>query len=354
MKNYLLIALFTGISSLAFGQFDIEVPKTQQSLVTKKTADWCPFCGEWGWELYKGIIEDNQAGNALILAAHFSGGLQSDASIAITSNFGGFSQPKFYLNNIDQKANFSNISDVRGAIKSQIEGAASGTPIAQSGIRATYNDEFLLVETNTEFFKEADGAYFISAYLVEKEKIAYQSSVGNAAQHRFLLKSSLSESPFGDQIVDGNIVSGNKISWTSGIALKDAPMLDNLIVATIIWKKEGDNYIYVNSNYTDEFSEIQENTTGIANISALTDYKLYPSVVRNEVSFEIHLEKSFNKAQLAIYNVAGQPVATVHQGPLQPGRNKLVWQPQQVAAGWYAARLILEGKVASLPFIIAN
>ena len=99
MKKVLLSLVLIHFSILLMGQ-DITIPESQKTLITKKTADWCPFCGQWGWGLFKGMLTDNEE-DALVIATHYSGDLKNDDAEAISDNFGGFYQPIFFVNGKD-------------------------------------------------------------------------------------------------------------------------------------------------------------------------------------------------------------------------------------------------------------
>jgi hypothetical protein len=70
----LIFTLFFFSAVLSVHTQNIEVPATQKSLITKRTADWCPLCGGWGWPFFRQLILDN-SNKAVLIAAHYSGAL---------------------------------------------------------------------------------------------------------------------------------------------------------------------------------------------------------------------------------------------------------------------------------------
>ncbi len=351
MKNIVLslIGIFFALGLAA--QTEIDIPETQMSLITKRTADWCPFCGEWGWTLKQGLLEDNSR-DALVIVAHFSGDLQTEVAFDITSNFGGFGQPRFYLANEDQRASSGNHTEVRESIKAKVTMAALESPVAQTGILTTFDDQNLLVTTRTRFFQPGSGDYYLGMYLIEKERIAPQASLGQNAQHRNLITKSLTESSFGDPIALGSIPSGNEIEWAAGIALEDAPDLENLIVATILWKKEDDQYFFVNTNFSDVFSRVSE-TTAILTTEELATFKVYPTVATDFVTVELDLNRNSETAAIQLYNMNGQLVESIYQGNLSEGQHRQVWNANKgLPAGLYQLRLVLDGKFAVKPIVL--
>ena len=70
----LLIACLFAMQAIAQ-----QVAQVQRSIVTKRTADWCPNCGTYGWTYFKDAIEQN-GDKAVFIAAHYSGGLAAPAA----------------------------------------------------------------------------------------------------------------------------------------------------------------------------------------------------------------------------------------------------------------------------------
>lgn len=349
MKKNLLfsfvLAAFTIVSSFAQ---DISVPETQNLLITKRTADWCTFCGLWGWDLFHGILEDDLT-NALAVAAHYSGGLKSDAAEAISDNFGAFGQPVFFLGNENQRASRSNIDQVRTAIKNQVTNAQSTTPLAQTGIEAVYNDTHLVVNTKSTFFKEGSGDYFLGIYAVEKKVVHFQESVGDNAEHINVLKESLSGTEFGDMVATGSSITPNtSFTWTAATPLADLPNLDNLMIATIIWRKDNDVYNFVNLNFTDTFTE-ETTTTSTLTDDLLTSFKAFPTVWgQGNLQVEIELPTSVANVDISLVNAAGQPIQRIATGPMAVGVHQYtVARPGTLASGMYLIQLSMPTGVVS-------
>ena len=63
MKQFTLLTIFCIASISLFSQ---EVMEVQQTLLTKRTATWCPYCGTWGWGFFEDLIEDNEEKAVLI------------------------------------------------------------------------------------------------------------------------------------------------------------------------------------------------------------------------------------------------------------------------------------------------
>ena len=54
-KIILLLSVFFYLGMNAIAQ---TVEAKQNTLITKKTATWCSFCGTWGWDFFENLVED--------------------------------------------------------------------------------------------------------------------------------------------------------------------------------------------------------------------------------------------------------------------------------------------------------
>jgi len=61
-----------------------EVPEVQKTLISKISADWCPPCGTWAWDLFHDLVNDND-NQAVLMAVHHSGGLETPTSNAFAN-----------------------------------------------------------------------------------------------------------------------------------------------------------------------------------------------------------------------------------------------------------------------------
>jgi len=204
IKNYFtLIALLC-----SFSLFAQDVPEVQQSMISKVTATWCTACGSWGWNLFAGVVEDNND-NALVVATHYSGDLMNSTASAITNNFNVNSQPRFVVNDVDQGASSGNASTKRTDIANMVATNAAMPPVVNAGLTVVLTDDNELeIKTNTMFFQNADGEYNLAAYIVEDNVIANQASQGANANHKNILRAGASTDAFGELIVNGTVSAG--------------------------------------------------------------------------------------------------------------------------------------------------
>ncbi|HMP29618.1 MAG TPA: hypothetical protein PKD85_08450, partial [Saprospiraceae bacterium] len=77
---------------------EINAQSKQASLLVKKTADWCPFCGTYGWSFFRKVKEQSQDLPSIMIAMHYSGGLINTTAVDLNANFSGPGQPVFFDN----------------------------------------------------------------------------------------------------------------------------------------------------------------------------------------------------------------------------------------------------------------
>lgn len=339
MKTPLLLSCLLIFSFGLIAQVeDISVPQTQQSLITKRTATWCPNCADdSAWGLKNSLITD--LGNqALVISGHHSSAsrLYSPAAKDLINNFQtSFSQPVFYFNN---ELIGSGGSGTEAEIKQKVSTAASQSPVAQTGLRLYYDDtqNLLEVESRSTFFEGASGEYYLGYYLVEKSVIEFQSSLSSTADHKNVLREAISNGSFGELLVSGNISAGTSFDTLKQYQFTEPLMTPNFMILAILWEKdENGSYNLVNLNTSDEFSSrVVSKTYGI---SALNQYQIQPTVSRSTSQARIDLERSLPNATLRIYNWQGQFIQQVYQGNLSKGQHQFDLNVEQ--AGTYLVTL---------------
>lgn len=292
-----------------------QVEQKQRSLITKRTATWCPFCGGWGWSLYNGLISDN-LDKAVLIAAHFDDPLTTPASAEITQNFGGFSQPVFYLNEINQNATSGNASTVRTSIKNQVDAAFTTAPVANSGFTPVYQNGAIQVKSKVKFFQAAQGEFYLGIYLVEDNVQATQAGQSGTVSHRFVMRQSFTASTWGQLIANGNVNAGDEFSLDFSLASSD-PSGKPYQVVGIIWKKEGTKYKVVNVWATSQFGE----PTAVQEPASLLSFDVFPTVVETQAVIQLQLAENQPNASLDLFDLNGRLVTNIHRGPLSSGQH---------------------------------
>lgn len=286
------------------------VTDKQITLITKKTADWCPYCGTYGWQFTSQLITAAQGKDAILWNVHHSGNLMTPTSKALADNFGGFSQPLIFVNTDEQDLDLtaSNVTSTVDLAIASIDLWSSLGAIVGMGSTATLQGDDLTVNSKVKFYDAAEsGEYYIGMYIVQKNRVAYQQSVGQNAVHHSLLTNSILANPFGTKIADAPIGNGEEFTLTgnlNNLVLHNGKLADTKVV-TIIWNKFNNRYNFVNAR---EVDIVLDNTSS-------TNDNDHSKLDFTAVSFNGEVEFTFNKdvsddIDIQLYNVTGQKVNT--------------------------------------------
>jgi len=276
--------------------------------------------------------------------------LQTDASKAFASNFGATSQPRFFVNNTDQNATSSNFPTVRQTIKTMVDDNALQSPVVQTGIEANYfaDENNVSIQTNTQFFQDAEGDYYLGLYFIKKLLVAPQANQGDEAQHHELLQEEITpnaEDDFGTPLVSGTIASGNIYGSVATVNINTETFdYQNYEVAAIIWKKEAEKYIFVNGNRVD----VDLGVTRTNSLAALeSSFSIRPNIITNDFQLTFSAKEEIQNARIDLYNMEGQLIQNFYSGNLSTGEQTLqVQRPGNIASGVYLIKMsTVDGQV---------
>ncbi len=334
-----LYTLFFSLIAFSCMAQDIEVPQTQRSLITKRTATWCTICGGNAWDIMQGFVS-NHSNNAIILNAHHSSSsaFHSTTAKELVDNLEqSFGQPSFFLNN---ELIGSGNSSTQSTINSGVTANAGQSPVAQVGLEGFLTPGTTEVEifTKTEFFENANGEYYVSVWPAIKNITAYQANRGENAPHKQILLEAISSTTFGDQIADGSISSGSTFDQNMTYDLSNFSS-ENIQLIAIIWKKEGNDYTFVNGNV----SNITLNVSSTTNLDASqAQLQVQPNPVLAQASIQLSLNTSFEQAEIQLINTMGQLVQQTDLGQLNQGNISLELERTSLPAGLYFVRFQTE------------
>ncbi|MBV6428902.1 MAG: hypothetical protein KIPDCIKN_03439 [Haliscomenobacter sp.] len=351
MKTFLFSCLLVLGRFAAAAQDPIEVPGTQQSLVTKLTATWCPFCGGSAWDSYKNMVASHSA-NAVVFAAHTStvSKLYSPMAVQLLNNFDlVYSQPYFFYNT---KVVGTGGSSTENTVTTNVNNAAKNTPIVQTGMKLTFDDNSreLTVQSRSQFFQYTTGEYFLAFYLLEKAIVKEQASRSASEIHSNVFRTSLLPEVFGKPLASGTILSGTFHGSLFTYGLPSDLDVNNLIVASVIWKKNGTKYDFVNANWTDV---IGKTVTSVQDPVLLQGFRVWPNVVADAAQVRIALPSPMQQVRLDVFDMNGKKVTTLFEGRLPAGTHPFELSRRQFpAAGKYTLRLMAGNRIASQPVMV--
>lgn len=327
-----------------------QVEQKQRSLITKRTATWCPFCGTWGWSLFDGLIDDNE-NKAVFIAAHFDDNLAIPASAEITQNFGGVSQPVFYFNETNQNATSSNGATVRTNVQNQVDAAYGTSPVANAGFTPVYLNGAIQVKSKVKFFQAAEGEYYLGVYLLEDNVQASQSGQSGTVSHRYVMRESFTASTWGELIVNGAAAAGSEYSLNFALPIGDPAGYEYEVVG-VIWKKEGAKYKVVNVWSTSEFGDP---TTDVTEPASLLSFEVQPTVTASSATIQMQLSENQADVNIDLLDLNGRLVTKVHRGALAAGQHAFEINREMTGGnGVFFVRFSTAGEVIARKVIFRN
>ncbi len=313
------------------------VPQEQQSLITKVTADWCYNCGTWGWSFYEDLMEDNDS-KALMLKAHYSGGLSDQVGQDLSNNFGAVGQPRFYVDNTDQNVNSGSVAAKRTEIKNLVDNNATGSPIVNAAVDV-YDDG--TVNLKTEFFQNTSGDYYTSVYIVEEGVSATQTPI-NVVDHSDIIRQSLTTSTFGDLTSTGAVDAGDAFTESYEFFFLPDWNIAFLEFVAIVWKKEGDTYIYVNGSSTTVINP----ATPVNDLSEDIGISVYPTTIAETGRLELELDEQ-KEIRIDIIDLTGKKIDVIYDGMVSAGESSFIIEKKNAVPGMYFIRMTSGDKTAT-------
>ena len=324
-----------------------EVSTDQWSVVTKTSATWCGNCGSWGWDMFKNLIDDNADKNVIIWSSHNSGDLDNEASIDINTGWGSAGQPQFFVSSDEFGINQSNPDQSRAEINGYIDALVGFGALAGVGLDASYDGETLSVTGKAEFFSPlGDGDYHLAFYLLKDHVIANQASAGSNADHRYVLSDKITDSSFGQQIVEGAVEAGATYTVEASKQIADIDLENDEVVA-ILWNLRVDGvYAFFNANrnnITDSSTSANVNIAGISDITTKQN--------GSEIIVDITTEQNLGNVQTRLVNVSGQIITTQNIN-VTNGTNQIRYNTDNLSAGTYLVQITANGKVHTEKVIV--
>lgn len=343
MKRLILLAIFSFATFAIHAQ---EISEEQWALVSKKTADWCPFCGQWGWTIKNNILEDQAEKPVVFWMLHHSGGLMTPTSKAISDNFPAGGQPIFFVNNDNMGVGSSNINAKRTEIDEYIDGLISFPPFAGVGSTATFDGEKITTTAKAKFIVDLEGGdYWLASYLVDDELIASQASQGsNAVHENILLHSFNGDNYFGENILNGAASAGDEftvageLDFTGQANIPDYSV--GYSVVTILWSKIGNTYTPFNLNSQPVVESVVSTKDILENVDVTAFY-----MGAGQINLNIKSDITINNASIQLFDMNGRTAAAQNSVQINTGENQIVLEAQELAIGMYV--VVIESEIGS-------
>lgn len=232
----------------------LTVEKVNNSLVTKATATWCGPCGSWGWTLYNDIINTNKP-SAKFLSLYASTSSSWDNNLFYTSDatvlaqaFGIRGYPTMSTNGSNTMEYSSTGGIYTAQSKTNTDNAVSAhkssNVVANSNHELTIEGDKAKVKVATKFFEAVSGEYYIAAYLAEDKAKNRQASQTGVVEHHHVFRASFAGA-WGTNIT--NTGANGTEEFNFEVSIDNSWVKDNLEVVTVIYKKNGTKYEFVNA-----------------------------------------------------------------------------------------------------------
>ena len=344
MKFKSCLSLFSFFFSFFLVQAQ-EVPETQKIIITKIGATWCPNCGLAAWDHFEELNEMFKT-TAVLLNIHpsRSSALHAPEAIVFSENLPqAWGQPLFYINRTKYAT-----SQIMRAAADAIMDMESVKPVANTGIRASFNENELKVTARTLFFQPAQGAYYLSLFVVENDVIASQSSRGANAIHKKVLRQAISPSTFGDLLHNGTIDQNASFSVEHTIEIADDWNRENLEIAALIWKKTENVFEFVNAHSQSPSFSTRTNELEMPGVQL----SVTPTIIQESGTIYLDLPKALEEIQIEVFNISGQLVFPLFSGNLTPGKHIFELNRSKLAeSGIFILKISQGGSTISRKFV---
>ncbi len=310
MKHYLKsmigIAMFLGAILPASAQ---EISKKNWTLIHERTADWCPFCGSWGWDMKNQILTKFGNQNVIFMAVHHSGGLTNPTADTLSDNFGGIGQPLFFVDGVNINANSGNITTKLSETQLEVDFKNSVSVLAGVGVEAKLSETNKTLEANAkvEFLEGVeDGDYYLGLYMLE-DVMNVQAGRTGLQLHKNVLRQSLLNSTFGKPLKKGAIAKGTKFEVAASIQNIQAKRKDTKVLAVLWNKTSAGKYIFFNA-----FMATPETPSSVESPSQdeAPELKVFQNENQNIVISLPLLQSGDSNVEVTLTDLSGKTVET--------------------------------------------
>ncbi len=288
-------------------------------VIVKVTSTECNVCGLKAWDELKEVI-DLYDDEAVIMSVHplELSLLFSNTSLEFVENMPQFfGTPSFYINREVQPFNFW-----LGGVRETIEAFQERQIIAHPSVKYAIEGQELKVEVTTEFFKKANRPHHVSVFVLEDEVIEDQSSRGPDETHSKILRTHIGEDVFGTLLSAEPIEIGQVFINNYSLPLNEKWNPNKIQIAVIIWERNTDNYVIVNSNVATEPTELSTSINFLE--AAQVELSIQPTILIDAATIEVVVPTALENLNLNIVNTLGQTVQTVFSGKLTKGNHSFL------------------------------
>ncbi len=226
------------------------IPTKQNGMFFKYTATWCFACGSFGMNAFNQFYENNK-GNIVAFTIQTNDDLTTPRNSPV---YDAFSARWDYNGTPTFVANNTYVDQNLGQASNEINSIISTTPTIGTGVHWTVgggaNSGKININAYAKAFSNLSGEYKMGVYLIAKKVIAPQQ-VGdnyiNEFEHHKVLLGFAGEDPWGETITTSGASAGDIFHKGYVVPLESNWKVNELEVISIIWKKNGANWDFVNA-----------------------------------------------------------------------------------------------------------
>jgi hypothetical protein len=281
-------------------------PNKNLGIINKTTATWCGPCGSWGWTLFEDIIADNHA-NAICMGTY--GDNASDLYNQTADDFkmdfaptAGW--PAFCavgLNRTEYAAGGGIYPSItRTNVKTSIDSFINTPVLASTGYTYTINGNSININTTTKFWAANNGDFYVNVYFVEDGVMNVQNGQTGTVAHHDVLRGGITGT-WGQNLINGAITANQTFNKSFSYTIPAGWDKSKLKVVTMIWKKNGSDYMFINAN------NVANAPAGINNIEEAGNIRLFPNPATNFATLSIDVDQVTN-IQYTITDINGKTV----------------------------------------------
>ena len=208
----------------------------KKALVFKKTATWCPYCGDWG-TTYSNNLSAAYS-NCQVVALHGDWAMETTVGDAIMDALPSAGWPHFYSGAEDYTPQYNYSSVINTELAEAVE--------VSMAMEKSTNGSTINVKVQSQWLGSTSGEYFLAVYVLEDGIVATQQIDGSPADpnfvHDHVLRGEASGAAFGKAIT----INGEGYLEEFDIALGSSMVPANCYPVAVMWKKNGANYDFVN------------------------------------------------------------------------------------------------------------
>lgn len=335
MKKFLLLGALAATINTANAQIP---KKVSTSLVHKITATWCGPCGSWGWTLANDVIAATKDKSLYVSLFNDNGTSYNNVkfytktSEDLADQFTYSGWPSFGSNGVKRTGSPIYPSVILADITTAVNDFALVIPVASSANSMKITGNKVEVDARVKFWSATTGDYYLAAYLIEEGALNAQNGQTTATgstSHHGVMRGSMSTSSWGEVVATGSIIKDATFKKTFTFDVTDATWDKAKIkVYTVLWKKVGTKYEYVNASEN-------EAPTSINSISGINDIKLSPNPsVGQNTNISIQSTESQN-VTISVLDMSGKAIFTSANNLVSVGQNNFTVPSDNFAAGIY-------------------